>query len=67
VDATITTAPEMLPTSNIFLYCDDLTKTYEELRSRGVEFLHPPAGSLSVEGRCSRISRGNRFALAPRE
>lgn len=26
------TAPEMLPTSNVHFYCDDLTATYEELR-----------------------------------
>jgi lactoylglutathione lyase len=35
-------APEMLPTSNIFFYCDDLPKTYEALSSRGVEFPQPP-------------------------
>jgi catechol 2,3-dioxygenase-like lactoylglutathione lyase family enzyme len=35
------TAPERLPTSNLFFYCD-LPKTYEELRASGVEFPQPP-------------------------
>jgi hypothetical protein len=32
----------MLPTSNVFFCCDDLAETYDELRSRGVEFPQPP-------------------------
>ncbi|MGH2451442.1 MAG: VOC family protein [Candidatus Limnocylindria bacterium] len=36
------TAADLLPTSNIFFYCDDLPRTYDELRSRGVEFPQPP-------------------------
>jgi len=61
------TAPEMLPTSNIFFYCDDLPKTYEELRSRGVEF--PEAAAEQPFGCWSMFEDpdGNRFALAPRE
>jgi lactoylglutathione lyase len=31
-------APDRLPTSNVFFCCDDLAETYDELRSRGVEF-----------------------------
>ena len=35
------TAPDTLPTSNVFFYCNDLARTYEELRSRSVEFPQP--------------------------
>jgi lactoylglutathione lyase len=35
-------ASALLPTSSILFYCDDLVETYEELRSRGVEFPQPP-------------------------
>src|SRR5262245_7261533 len=60
-------APDMLPTSNVFFYCDDLSETYEELRSRGVEFPQPP--TEQPFGWWSMFSdlEGNRFALAPRE
>jgi lactoylglutathione lyase len=60
-------ASGMLPTSNVFFYCDDLAETYAELRSRGVEFPQPPV-ELSF-GRWSMFKdqEGNRFALHPRE
>jgi lactoylglutathione lyase len=61
------TAPEMLPTSNIFFYCDDLPETYEELRSRGVEFPQPPAEQPFGWWSMFEDLEGNRFALAPRE
>jgi hypothetical protein len=32
-------ASDKLPTSSVFFCCDDLAETYDELRSRGVEFL----------------------------
>jgi lactoylglutathione lyase len=34
--------PEDLPTSNVMFRCDDLTATYEELSTRGVDFPQPP-------------------------
>jgi lactoylglutathione lyase len=60
------TASEMLPTSNVFFYCDDLVETYDELRSRGVLFPQPPV-ELSF-GWWSQFEdpEGNRFALHPR-
>ena len=61
------TAADTLPTSNVFFCCEDLAATYEELRSRGVEFPQPPV-KLSF-GWWSMFSdhEGNRFALHPRE
>jgi catechol 2,3-dioxygenase-like lactoylglutathione lyase family enzyme len=35
-------APPELPTSNVFFYCGDLPRTYDELHARGVEFPQPP-------------------------
>jgi lactoylglutathione lyase len=61
------TAPETLPTSNIFFYCGDLPKTYEELRSRGVEFPQPPVEQLFGWWSMFEDLEGNRFALTPRE
>ena len=60
-------APEMLPTSNVFFYCDDLTATYEELRSRGVEFPQPPVEQSWGWWSMFEDQEGNRFALRPRE
>jgi predicted enzyme related to lactoylglutathione lyase len=61
------TAPGVVPTSNVFFYCDDLPKTYEELRSRGVEFPQPPAEQPFGWWSMFEDPEGNRFALAPRE
>jgi predicted enzyme related to lactoylglutathione lyase len=61
------TAPEMLPTSNIFFYCDDLPQTYEELRARGVEFPQPPDEQSFGWWSMFQDQEGNRFALQPRE
>src|SRR5215218_6099529 len=61
------TAPEMLPTSNTSFYCDDLPKTYEELRSRGVEFPQPPVEQPFGWWSMFEDLEGNRFALTPRE
>lgn len=56
-------APEALPTSNIVFSCNDLLRTYEELRARGVEFpqapVRQPFGWWSMFG----DFEGNRFAL----
>jgi predicted enzyme related to lactoylglutathione lyase len=59
--------PEELPNSNIFFYCDDLSRTYEELRSRGVEFPQPPVEQSFGWWSMFRDNEGNRFALQPRE
>jgi lactoylglutathione lyase len=61
------TAPEMLPTSNISFYCDDLPKTYEELRSRGVGFPQPPVEQPFGWWSMFEDLEGNRFALTPRQ
>jgi predicted enzyme related to lactoylglutathione lyase len=60
-------APDLLPTSNVFFYCDDLAKTYEELRSRGVEFAQPPVEQSFGWWSMFQDQEGNRFALRPRE
>ena len=60
-------ASEMLPTSNVFFFCDDLAETYDELRSRGVEFPQPPVELSFGWWSMFQDHEGNRFALHPRE
>ena len=60
-------APDGLPTSNIFFYCDDLARTYDELRARGVEFPQPPVQQSWGWWSIFADQEGNRFALGPRE
>jgi lactoylglutathione lyase len=60
-------SPDMLPTSNVFFYCDDLAETYDELRSRGVEFPQPPVELSFGWWSLFQDQEGNRFALHPRE
>ena len=60
------TAPGERPTSNIFFYCDDLAGTYEELRSRGVEFPQPPVEQSWGWWSMFQDQEGNRFALGLR-
>jgi len=49
---------------NLSYTCDDLTKTYEELKSRGVKFVDPPKkepwGSYAI----FKDSEGNSFVLS---
>ena len=59
--------PEELPTSNIFFYCDDLPRTYEELEARGVEFPQAPVEQSFGWWSMFQDNEGNRFALQPRE
>jgi lactoylglutathione lyase len=61
------TAPDELPTSNVFFYCDDLSRTYEELRARGVVFPQPPVQQSWGWWSMFEDQEGNRFALGPRE
>ena len=61
------TAPEMLPTSNVHFYCDDLATTYEGLRARGVEFPQPPVEQPWGSWSMFEDREGNRFALTPRQ
>jgi predicted enzyme related to lactoylglutathione lyase len=61
------TGPEELPTSNIFFYCADLPRTYEELHARGVEFPQPPVEQSFGWWSMFQDNEGNRFALRPRE
>jgi lactoylglutathione lyase len=60
-------APDELPTSNVCFYCDDLPRTYEELRARGVEFPQPPVQQSWGWWSMFEDEEGNRFALGPRE
>ena len=60
-------APDALPTSNVFFYCDDLARTYGELHSRGVEFAQPPVEQSFGWWSMFQDQEGNRFALRPRE
>lgn len=61
------TAPDDLPSSNVFFCCDDLPRTYEELRSRGVAFPQPPVQQDFGWWSMFEDQEGNRFALRPRE
>ncbi|HKF14715.1 MAG TPA: VOC family protein [Gaiellaceae bacterium] len=63
----VSTAPNEVPTSNLFFYCDDLPGTYEELRTRGVEFPQPPVQQPFGWWSMFQDSEGNRFALTPRD
>jgi hypothetical protein len=56
-----------LPTSNVMFYAEDLQKTYEELRARGVEFPQPPVEQPFGWWSLFADSEGNRFALVPRQ
>jgi lactoylglutathione lyase len=60
-------ASDRLPTSNVLFYCDDLAETYDELRSRGVEFPQPPVELSFGWWSLFQDQEGNRFALRPRE
>jgi hypothetical protein len=57
----------LLPTSNVFFYCDDLGRTYAGLRSRRVEFPQPPVQQSFGWWSMFEDHGGNRFALRPRE
>jgi lactoylglutathione lyase len=56
----------MLPTSNVWFYCDDLHQTHEELVARGVEFPQPPVELFFGWWSIFADPEGNRFVLAPR-
>jgi lactoylglutathione lyase len=60
-------ASDMRPSSTVFFYCDDLSATYEELRSRGVKFAQPPVQLSFGFWSMFQDQEGNRFALHPRE
>jgi predicted enzyme related to lactoylglutathione lyase len=61
------TGPEDLPTSNLFFYCDELSRTYDELRARGVDFPQPPVEASFGWWSMFQDNEGNRFALQLRE
>ena len=61
------TAPPELPTSNVFFYCRNLPRTYDELRTRGVEFPQPPVQQPWGWWSMFEDTEGNRFALGPHE
>jgi predicted enzyme related to lactoylglutathione lyase len=57
--------PDMLPTSNVFFYCDNIEHTYHELRARDVEFPQPPVKQQFGWWSLFLDPDGNRFALLP--
>jgi predicted enzyme related to lactoylglutathione lyase len=59
------TAPEERPTSNVFFYCDDLSRTHQELSARGVGFPQPPVQQPWGWWSMFEDLEGNRFALVP--
>jgi len=60
-------AGDQLPTSNFFLYADDVEKTYEELSAKGVEFPAKPEKQPWGWWSMFTDSEGNRFALQQRD
>jgi catechol 2,3-dioxygenase-like lactoylglutathione lyase family enzyme len=56
------TAPDSLPTSHIFFYCDSLQRTYEDLSARGVEFPQPPVEQSFGWWSMFQDQEGNRLA-----
>jgi predicted enzyme related to lactoylglutathione lyase len=56
-------ASEGLPMSNVFFHCENVPRTYEELRARGVEFPQPPVQHPFGWWSIFEDSDGNRFAL----
>jgi catechol 2,3-dioxygenase-like lactoylglutathione lyase family enzyme len=61
------TARDELPTSNLFFSCDDLGRTYEELRASGIDFPQPPVEQSFGWWSMFQDLDGNRFALIPRD
>jgi predicted enzyme related to lactoylglutathione lyase len=59
-------APEELPTSNVFFYCEDLPRTHEDLSARGVAFPQPPIEQPWGSWSMFEDLEGNRYALVPR-
>ena len=55
--------PEVLPHSNVFFDCDDVERTYVELRARGVRFPAPPARMHFGWWSMFEDPEGTRFAL----
>lgn len=59
--------PDMLPTSNVFFYTDDLQQTYQELSAKGVTFPQPPTEMSFGWWSTFQDQDGTRYALVPRE
>ena len=49
--------PDMLPTSNVMFYCDDVRRTFEELSGAECSSRSHPLSNRSAGGRCSRTVR----------
>jgi predicted enzyme related to lactoylglutathione lyase len=58
-------ADEMLPTSNVWFYTDDLPQAYEDLTARGVKFPVAPAEMPWGWWSIFEDTEGNRFVLVP--
>ena len=52
--------------ANISFACDDIQKTYEELRTRGVEFQQPPKKESWGTSAIFKDPDGNAFVLSSR-
>jgi len=52
--------------SNITCVADDVERTYEELRGRGVEFMRPPRQADWGAAALFRDADGNVFVISPR-
>lgn len=57
---------EMLPSSNVMFYADDVEATYRELVERGVIFSTPPTKQFFGWWSVFEDSEGTRFALGQR-
>ena len=58
--------PDVLPTSNVWFHTDDLQKTYEELKAKGVKFSQEPKEFPFGWWSVFLDPDGNRYALVPR-
>ncbi len=56
-----------VPSSPIFLACDDLEQSYRDMTDRGVVFSQPPVQLPFGWWSMFNDTEGNRFALVPRD
>jgi predicted enzyme related to lactoylglutathione lyase len=56
-------APSERPDSPVFFLCEDIERTYEELRERGVEFPVPPVETESGRWALFADQDGTRYVL----
>ena len=59
--------PAQLPHSPVFFTCDDIQKTYQELKAKGVRFAQPPVQMFFGWSALFCDPDGNRYAPNQRE